>query len=160
MFAPDVAKNWPAFFERRLITTDHVTKRFGDCTALAPAYFGVDERQALGCSLFRELAHRTGMNGTVNGDYAASFGSAEYSTFAKECGFDLRVVHDDDFDDFSMCSDFIGRTGRFCAQGGQFAHRLGAQVIDHQIESCLREIDRHRFADIAQADKTNGCGHR
>jgi hypothetical protein len=38
---------------------------------------------------------------TVNSDYAASLGPAEYSTLAKEHGFDLRVV-DDDFDDFSV----------------------------------------------------------
>src|SRR6266849_9671448 len=40
-------ENWTASFERGLITADHITKRFGDCTALAAADFGVDERHAL-----------------------------------------------------------------------------------------------------------------
>src|SRR5690242_2530406 len=101
-------ENWPASFERGLITTDHVAKRFGDRAALAAADFGVDERHAFARSLLGELAHRTWMNGAVNDDYAASFGSAECATLAKERGFDLPVVHDDDFDDFPMSSDLIG----------------------------------------------------
>src|SRR5260370_12686010 len=52
-------ENWTASFERGLIAADDVTKRFGDCSALAAANFGVDERHALGPTLLLDLPPRT-----------------------------------------------------------------------------------------------------
>src|SRR5271163_941684 len=100
------------------------------------------------------------MNGAVKRDYAPSFCSTEHSTFAKKNCFNLRIINHDDFDDFSVGSDLICRMGGLRAERGQFAHRLRAQIVHHQIESSLRDIDSHWLADIAQTDESYACRHR
>src|SRR5690348_12719848 len=88
-------KQWPAFLERTLITTDHVAEGLCIRASFTAADFSIDHSYTFRRCQGSDVAHCPRMNGAVNGNDGSGFSGGEYATLFKGDCFHLRIVDDD-----------------------------------------------------------------
>ena len=73
--------------------------------------------------------------------------------------YNLRVIHDHQFNDLGMAADVCAGLRGLRTQFHQCLDRLGPEVMHHEVEAVSGKVDGHGLADVAQTDEADARGH-